>query len=552
MRTHHRLAILGAAALLAAFGLWHLRGVRSGAPLDAAPASSQARPALPQRLDTPIVPPTGQVIPVPSGGDLQAALDKAEPGDVIELAAGATFVGNFLLPNKPGARWITVRSSAHDRLPPPGSRVSPADAHLMPNVVSPNAAPAVSTATRAHHFRFVGIEVTTTSPVSFGLIHLESPTQTSVQAAPSNIVVDRCYVHGTPSGETRRGVALNGARLAVIDSYLSDFHARSEDSQAIMSWNGPGPLKVANDYLEAAGENVMIGGWDPATSELIPSDIEIRGNEFRKPLSWRHGDSTYGGIPWRVKNLLEFKDAQRVLVDGNIFEQNWVGADQDGFAIVFTPRNQNNTAPWSAVSDVTFTHNIIRRSTGGAYLLGWDNLHSSRQLQRILIQHNLFTDIGAFSSGLSDAGVWLLVSDGPRDAVIDHNTAIPAASPIYASTQVASRWPATGFVFTNNLTLNNQGVSGAGSPRLTLATYFPGSLFVRNVLAGGNASDYPPDNYFPATIDLVGFVNLAGDDYRLSTRSPYKRAASDGTDLGADMDAIAGAAPAPWHTTARP
>jgi hypothetical protein len=42
---------------------------------------------------------------VPDGGDLQAALNAAQPGDTIPLAQGAEFVGNFVLPNKTGDGW---------------------------------------------------------------------------------------------------------------------------------------------------------------------------------------------------------------------------------------------------------------------------------------------------------------------------------------------------------------------------------------------------------------------------------------------------------------
>src|SRR5262245_60352643 len=88
----------------------------------------QSAPARPQALvDTTYVPPTGRVIAVPAGGDFQAALNDARSGDAIALEAGATYTGNFTLPNKSGADWITIRTSAPDsRLPPEGARISPA------------------------------------------------------------------------------------------------------------------------------------------------------------------------------------------------------------------------------------------------------------------------------------------------------------------------------------------------------------------------------------------------------------------------------------------
>src|SRR5262245_31835534 len=65
-------------------------------------------------LNTDYVAPTGQTITVNAGGDLQSAIDQAQPGDVVELQAGATFTGNFVLPNKTGTGWVTVRASTPD------------------------------------------------------------------------------------------------------------------------------------------------------------------------------------------------------------------------------------------------------------------------------------------------------------------------------------------------------------------------------------------------------------------------------------------------------
>src|SRR5437667_2801861 len=80
-------------------------------------------------------------ISVAAGGDLQAALNAAQPGDVILLQAGATFTGNFILPVKSGSSMITIRSSAADAsLPGTDLRVSAADAPLLPKIVSPNSA----------------------------------------------------------------------------------------------------------------------------------------------------------------------------------------------------------------------------------------------------------------------------------------------------------------------------------------------------------------------------------------------------------------------------
>ena len=505
------------------------------------PATGQAQttnePELPRTyLDTTYSPPTGNTLTVPAGGDLQTALNTANPGDMIVLQAGATYVGNFVLPNKPGSGWIVIRTSAADvSLPAAGTRVSPAFSIMMPKIISPNANAAMATDAGAHQYRFLGVEfgVAPNVTLNFGIITLGSWNQTLLDQVPGDLILDRCYVHGNNTGDISRGVALNSARTAIIDSYIANIHGYGFDTQAIGGWNGPGPYKIVNNYLEGAGENVMFGGADPSIIGLVPSDIEFRRNHCAKPLSWNPRDPSYAGIRWSVKNLFELKNAQRVLIDGNIFENNWSDA-QIGTAILFTPRNQDGTAPWSAVQDVTFTNNIVRHTANGMNLLGSDNNYPSQQLKRIKVKNNLFADIGGPNWG--GGGVLYYILHGTSGVTIDHNTAFHVGNIISADGVVH-----TGFVYTNNLTRHNEyGVMGSGaSPgRGTLDMYFPSRVFLKNILAGGTASSYPADNFFPASLDAVGFVSHSGGNYRLADSSPYRNAGTDGKDIGADINAI--------------
>src|SRR5262249_38836706 len=64
--------------------------------------------------------------------------------------------------------------------------------------------------------------------------------------------------------------------------------------------NGSGPFRIVNNHLEAAGENLMFGGADPAIPQQIPSDIEICHNHFFKPLTWKADDPSYEGTAWTV------------------------------------------------------------------------------------------------------------------------------------------------------------------------------------------------------------------------------------------------------------
>jgi hypothetical protein len=72
----------------------------------------------------------------------------------------------------------------------------------------------------------------------------------------------------------------------------------------------------------------------------------------------------------------------------------------------------------------------------------------------------------------------------------------------------------------------------------TIAKYYPGSIFRRNVFTAGHAATYPPDNFFPATVTAVGFADIAGGSYQLTAASPLLTSATDGSPVGADVAAI--------------
>src|SRR5947208_1991790 len=58
----------------------------------------------------------GRVIKVPPGGNVQAALEQATSGDIVELQAGATYNGQVSLPSKPLTDFVTIRSSRYSDL----------------------------------------------------------------------------------------------------------------------------------------------------------------------------------------------------------------------------------------------------------------------------------------------------------------------------------------------------------------------------------------------------------------------------------------------------
>jgi hypothetical protein len=474
----------------------------------------------------------GNTITVGAGGDLQAAIDRAQQGDTILLTPGATYTGGFVLRAKSGSGTITIRSAASDgALPPAGVRISPDYAGSLPKVRGTAGSAAFSTEAGAHDYRLLFLELTSafygSDLVEFGD---GSSLQSSLSNMPQNLTVDRCYLHGDPSVGQKRGVALNSGAATVMNSYISDIKSTGLETQAIAGWNGPGPYTIANNYLEAASEVILFGGDDPKIQNLVPSDITITRNRITRPTSWWN-------VGYAIKNLIELKNAQRVTIDGNIIENNWLEG-QAGYAIVLTPRNQDHSAPWSAVQHVAITNNVVQHVAGGINILGIDDQAVSQPLTDVLVANNLFLDLSVNWGGSSG---WFLLTQGGSNIRFDHNTIFSdGSSVIFADTTTVS-----GFSFTNNI-LPPETWSIIGTAQQpgnnTIAAYFPGSTFARNIITGASSGSYPANNYYPATTSAIGFVSVSGGNYRLSSSSQYKGKATDGSDVGVNIDALNGAA----------
>jgi len=487
-------------------------------------------PAICGSLMTRPVPCAAATVTVPSGGDLQQAINAAAPGDTIALAPGATFTGSFTLPNKAGTDFITLRTAGDGDLPTDGTRVSPSNTGALAKIRQGGNAPALLTVAGAHHWRIMLLEVQGSGSGDLITLGDGSGAQTAVSQIPHDLLVDRVYIHGDPVNGQKRGIALNSASTTITGSYVADIKAIGQDAQAVCGWNGPGPFVITNNYLEATTENVMFGGSDPAVIGLVPSDITIADNQFSKQTVWRNQN-------WVVKNLIELKNARRVTIVRNTFEYNWQGG-QSGYAIVFTVRNQDGGCPWCTVDHVSFEQNVVRHSAAGIQILGYDSDHPSQQTKAIVVRNNVFADIDSQHWGGN--GYFLAMSGGARDVTIDHNTiAQEHASGIVN----LDGPPVLEFVYTNNLSKHNDyGFIGTdrGIGDDSIYAFLPGSSISRNVLAGGPADKYPPDNSFPSTAQFEAqFVSYAGGDYRLIASSPWRGAGTDGGDLGASS------APAP-------
>jgi hypothetical protein len=419
----------------------------------------------------------------------------------------------------------------------------------------------------ANHYRLMGLEVTRAAGI--GIICALASIAT--RGTANNLILDRVWMHGTAQDETARGVLLaGGAYVSVVDSFLTDFHCIAGtgacgDAQAIAGGigNGPmGPYKITNNFLEASGENIQFGGGAAGTS---PTDIQVSRNHIFKPLTWMKGQPGYvggpNGNPFIVKNLFELKNAQRVLLEGNILENSWGGFSQVGFGILLSPKNQSGgLCPICQVTDVTIRYNSVRHVGGGLQIANAlaDDGGAPLDGQRYSIHDIVVDDIngvkyngpGEFAQVSVSAGAPLL-----QNVHINHVTAFPSHM-LFVMGGMLANTPMKNFVFTNSIV--NAGASpiwstGGGVancayhdvPLITFNTCFSNSVFAPNAIIGASptyaSAKWPAGNYFPAFALGVNFVNYnggIGGDYHLQASSLYKNKGTDGKDLGADIDAL--------------
>lgn len=452
---------------------------------------------------------------VPVGSDLQATLDRAPDGTTIQLAPG-TYPVNLIL--RAGKTGITIRTAMADPV-----LVAPWIVPGLPLAILVPAdplLPIVTTEAGAHDYTLALLEIgPNLSLPDRGLVDLGTLGQTTLSSVPYNINIDRCYIHGSDAKGGHRGVMLNTRNSRVTRSYINNLWEQGRDAQAILMANGPGPFAIEDNFLEASGENIMAGGADPKVPNLIPSDITIRRNYLTKRPAWKTK-------PGSVKNTLELKNAQRVLIEDNLIENTWADG-QPGFILLLTVRNQDGGCPWCTVKDVEIRQNIIRHGAQGVSILGKDTIQARPSVKAagISIHHNLFYDIGV-AGGNAKA---LMLAQGVDGLSWDHNTMVSVNGAFLSFDGPQGVF--VGLKVTNNIW--QEGAYGIQASCCALgaasfAAYAPDGVFGGNVIVKGSRTvTYPPTNTVVGALGLDGAFNLDGVGLAYPTL--------DGTPAGASI-----------------
>jgi len=531
-------------------------------------------------------PSPGKHIRVDANDNLAGAVKDAKCGDTLLLAAGATYELHNLPPKKcDDQHYITIRTDTPDsKLPPEGTRISPAWAGVAslpgrPPFAQPAGGPAKLLATIVaktkngvvvgDHVRFIGIEWTT-----------EANEQVSRMLATDhddNVIFDRNYIHAGEGSEVGHGIGmvLGSHKIAVINSYLSGFNCIARkgactDATAIGGAHSEEPFgtfKIYNNFLEASGENILFGGGG---SEYNPTDIEIRRNHLFRPMIWKEDEPGYTpspkGEPYIVKNHLELKSAIRILIEGNLLENCWGGFTQTGFSVLLAPVSQASHCPKCRVNDVTMRFNRIR-NVAGVLTIATKHANEKRgggspEDGGRMSVHDLIAD-DVHARDYKGAGTFLKYMSAQvilHDVQLDHITSF-GPGPLMSVSDRGEKMP--NFSLTNSVFAvggerrpvvpaapRSCAVGAAkGGPQAVLDACFSNYRFDHNLLSVERAAGFPKGNIVvgnPKDLGVRDLKNGIAKDPRLchereaacSKRSAGAGAASDGKDMGADVDAV--------------
>jgi hypothetical protein len=479
--------------------------------------------ALPQLQTQPSTTvPNAKDIHVQNSAQLQSALNAAQPGDTILLAPGS-YAGTFVAPAKNAAAtaYITIRPALPDSaLPAPGQRITPQLASGLPTLVNNNGTAALSFPSGSHHWRVENIAFTQNVRIAETLISIwntpEPGTRITAAQQPHHLEFDQVYLYANDSQWTKRGIAANGAHITVTNSWIDNIKWEGADTQAIVSWTGSGPFMIANNYLEAAGENIMFGGGHSILGrDGIPSDIVVRDNTLFKPLNWWKQHPSWDGSNWTVKNLLELKMAKRVLIENNVMENSWP-AGQLGYGIVLSPTNDINLDPWATVEDVTIRNNDVKNTTIGIAFTR-PGPYPTHPVSNVSVTNNLFTGLKDTKTlnpfvtngplvDISESQFQFFIVGGPNNITINNNSFLFDTPKRVGYVEGA----VTRFSLSNNIFGENpqDGVQGfsAISGQGAMKKFFPDGVVEQNAFVGlaKSLQTLPNQLYVSSLTELVG------------------------------------------------
>jgi hypothetical protein len=386
---------------------------------------------------------------------------------------------------------------------------------------------------------------------------------------------------GTPQNPTASGVAGGTltagnysyrvvARMGIANAATARSTASTEVAATLsetgsvrITWS---PVTNAETYYiygrSSGAQNVRFSVTTSACSATVCTytDTGSAGTTESVPTST--------GTTWFIKNIFELKHMDTALVEGNVFSGSWADG-QTGYAIVFTVSNTSNGNDSTILRRVTFRNNIVKNAAGGVQIGGRDLSSGvpSARTEDLTFHNNLFFDMGT-SFGASNR-VFIITTRahaniypagtpmGPRNITLTHNTFAQTSGNAFiwfdlfkTIEQAVENMTVSNNIF-YKLGYGMTGGNSCGEGDFTNASttgcwtmHVTGTRsWLKNLGADITCANYPggsAQNFCPSTATLRNeFTDFDNDNYLLKSTSPYHNAGSDGTDLGANISAIA-------------
>lgn len=268
-----------------------------------------------------------------------------------------------------------------------------------------------------HHFQITNTEIRDDigGPVGqngVALAYCGTNTETSESQQPHDIYIMQNYFHGytTPNITALRGIFYSMHDSVIAYNYFEKINGNAKEGQGIATQQSSRVLVLAN-WISGGSEGSMIGGSPPTIAGYTPSDFTFRRNMFTR--DYADINVSRCGLPnnYVVKNRFEIKNAQRVLIDGNTFQQSWCDG-QSGFLMLLNVRALSGSCGSctlgniSIVADITVTNNVFAHaaqgiqtdaSSGGSGTFSSSGFGQALKMRRVSIINNEFYDIGDFT-----------------------------------------------------------------------------------------------------------------------------------------------------------
>lgn len=447
-----------------------------------------------------------------------------------------------------------------------------------------------------HHYVFQGLDITyhaATGGSMPAFLQIGNHEESAYEALPYAIEVDRCYIHRdvADARQVAKGIQFSGS-INVHDSYIVGLAKFGGEAIGIASFTAPGPLTFRNNYIQAAGINFILGGGTAKIRGMVNGE---RGGRFTHNFSekvgltkatqtsngvsatppalatggclqdeswyytnisegwvcdagsWVQNDSlAYDRVQANLntthKNHYEYKSAKNMLAEGNVFKSAWPAA-QPGECFLFQSIDRVEWAsPWTEISFNTTRGNKCQNTSGMAlFQLTFTGVTNPNKVNTI--RDNLFTGLGSYGG----TGDFIRVQAGQEDAAFAHNTVAGYYGWRGLMTYIdqeqvdapdGTRYTLADMILPNSQQLFSQPCASAAAKVTDLTL---GTFTIQNAASGSLTNDWSTC----ATVQNVAggaaatlFVDEAGGNYRVNPASVAYRTASDGKDVGADIDYV--------------